>query len=386
MLKKVARDSAYELSHSSFDLGEMRDDLAAKSAALAKAADIEKILHGEPIASVSALDPADARLVERYSKECPHDNESPGSKAVQIMITYKPSEAMGTADEMGLPLDIKERIEYFLSRMSNKPCEALPEDLAKSASAHLKLAFALFSKYPRFYDDLIKSAGLDSLSSNEQLAEKLAGLGTEYISRQLTPNAYKGHEERPLTDMISWTDPQTGRQYTSNYGTVRNTHDALTEQAFKRRAMTSAPLLGGSALLGAATLGMGLHPKLRGIPRLATGLGAIGMGALGVHNVMRPLQASGPKVLTDQGETISGWSEMVPKRASHDAVAPEIQYITKRAAALNRGTVSDSYVASFLNSLKTAEIYDKLAEYVGPTLDLDTVAQALGNAILNRVD
>lgn len=388
MLKKVAREEPYELQ-SSFDLGELREDLCAKAAALGKAADIEKILQGEPAASVSSLDKGDARLVERYKDECGDSAAEPQDKrVVRIMISYKPSDALGTGDEMGLPMGMKELLRYFMGRLDPSSEKEPEEETVKSASRHVNLIHQIYNRYPRFYSDVLKMANLTQAPRyNEELAEKLAiyapqSVTQDYFARRIIPEGLRG-QERGLTDVVSWTDPNTGQQYSTNYGTVQKTHDALVEQGLKRKAMGAVPLLGGSALLGGATLGMGLSKRLRGLPRLATGLAALGLGAAGAHKALGPTEISGPKVQTDQGETVSGWTEMVPKRAS--AVAPEMQYIIKRASDGEAPLLPEDYTERFLSSLKTAEISDSISQFVGPTLDLDKVSQALGNSILKWI-
>jgi hypothetical protein len=305
------------------------------------------------------------------------------------MISYKPSEALGTADSMGLPLGLGDLIRYFMGRLTKDSNAHVGDSVVKSASRHLGLTYALLSKYPRFYNDLIKEGHLlFETNPNEELVEKLAiyqpqTVTEDYLYRKMVPSAFRG-DERGLTDMVSWTDPQTGQQYRTNYGTVQKTHDALAQQALKRKTMMAAPLLGGGALLGGASLAMGLHPRTRGIPQLITGLGGLGLGSAGGYQLFKSPETTGPRIRTDQGETISGYTEMMPKRAS--ALSPEIYYILRRSHDKIGPQLPTKYAEDFFNSMKTAEIHDELSQFVGPTLDLDLTSQTLGNSILKWVE
>lgn len=388
MLKKVARDTAYEIRTSSFELGEMCEDITAKAAAMRKAGDIEKIIGGEPAASVSNLDKDDARLIERYSQECPPDDKPHDQRIVRMMISYKPSEALGTADDMGLPLGIGELLKYFLGRMNPGKEPEVDESTVKSASRHVGLIYQIFSEYPRLYDTILKLGHLEDVATpNSELAEKLAvyqpsSVTQDYLYRQVVPESFRGNE-RGLTDMVSWTDPNTGQIYETNYGTVQKTHDALARQALAQKGIdvgVGSAMLGGGALLGAGALGMGLSKKLRGLPQLAVGAAGLGLGALGAQRAMRSPETIGPRIRTDQGETISGWTEMVPKRAS--VIAPEIMYTRRRSVDGPVRPLPEKYAADFIRLLKTAEVYDEMSPFIGPNLDLDKTAQALGISIL----
>jgi len=386
MLKKVAR--VYEIRTASYELGEICEDITAKAAAMRKAGDIEKIIGGEPAASVSNLDKGDARLIERYTKECPPDGQKPDQDMVRMMIAYKPSEALGTADDMGLPLGIGELLKYFLGRMKPGEESKVDKSTVKSASRHVGLIYQIFSEYPRFYDTILKLGHLeDAASPQPALAEKLAAyqpssVTEDYLYRQAVPEGLRG-EERGLTDMVSWTDPNTGQGYETNYGTVQKTHDSLARNALAQKGVDAgvgAGMMGAGALLGAGALGMGLSKKLRGLPQLAVGAAGLGLGAMGAGHALRSPKTIGPRVQTDQGETISGWTEMVPKRAS--VIAPEIMYTHRRSVDGPVHPLPVKYATAFMRSLKHAEVHDEMTPFFGPNLNLDRTAQALGTSIV----
>ena len=116
-----------------------------------------------------------------------------------------------------------------------------------------------------------------------------------------------------------------------------------------------------------------------------TGLVGAGLGALGVKKLVDPTPIAGPKVMTDQGETISGWTPMTASDRGKfgSTTVANFPYIVKRAHEAPRA-MNPQYVTAFIDRLKSAEIHDELSPYIGPTLDLDTVAEALGASILKR--
>lgn len=385
MLKKIAEERPYEIKTSSFDLGYLRDSIVEKAANIAKAADIEKLISATPEASISCLDEQDQALLSKYKDTCGLDEsigEDPGMrKTVHIMISYKPSEALGTSEHLGLPLGIENIIRYFVQRMAGQSA-GVDEDV-KTASTFVPTIINLYKQFPRFYDDVVKLAQLDEpLCVNTELLSKIAVLTPtsvtqDYFYRNYVPGDLRS-PERPRTDMVSWTDPRTGQQYETNYGTVQKTNDALVEHGLKRKGLTSGALLGGGALLGAGSLA--LTRRGRTLPALATGLAAAGATGIGLGKLVGETPMVGPKIRTDQGETISGWTEMMPKQAA--AIAPEIHYLRHRMVdARYTKTGCDPQL---LNSLSKLTVTDDNTAVLGPTLDFDKVAQALGNAIVSR--
>jgi hypothetical protein len=388
MLKKVAKEHPYELNLSSYELGELVNDLQQKSADLGKAADIEKIIAGEPAASVSNLDKNDAKLVEKYLKNRTDDDDDDAptnTASVSIMINYKPSEIMGSGDPLDLPVGIKELIQYFMSRLDPDNKKGAPDELLKSANDHLPLIYTIYEKYPRFYSDIIKEAGLTELTFNPDFRAKLAfgqSPGWEYLGRKLPGHADYTHE-RPLTDMVTWTDPNTGIQYHTNYGTVQKTHDALVSQGLKQKTLTSGALMGTGALLGGAAYATRNSKRVPTTLRRGAGLVGAGLGALGAYKAFQPTPIAGPKIVTDQGETISGWTEMHPVQKMGASENIPFTYVIKRAHERPRALPS-GYAEQILQYLKTAEIVDDLSPYIGYTLDFDKVTQVLGDSILMR--
>ncbi len=380
MLKKVAKENVWDIKMSSFELGEQVDDLAYKAAELGKAADIEKLLTGEPVGAVSSLGEKDAKLVQKYMRECRHDDDDDDDdkpvnrSAVSIMISYKPSDALGAADAAGLPLGIKDILSYFLGKLEPGEEKKVDKDTLKSASDHLGVVYSIFHQYPRFYDDVVKEAGLmEAPRIDSQSFQKLAdSLTTDYLKRKILPEDFRN--PRPNTDVMSWTDPNTGSRYQTNYGTVQRTNDALVQQGLKQKAITSGSLLGASALLGGATHAMRRTAVPRAV-RLGTGLTSAGLGLVGVKKLTEPTPIAGPKIVTDQGETISGWTEMMPEGRMTFA------HVIKRAAEHPR-PLPPQRRENILRLIKQAEVHDELSPLLGPSLDFEKVCRVLGSSIL----
>lgn len=385
MLKKVAKEHPYEIRMGSFELGDQVTSLQEKAADIGKSADIEKIIHGEPISSVSNLAPEDARLIERYMDSAPESSAGPGvdDKAVSVLISYKPSQVMGTANDSGSPIDIKELLQYFLGKLAPEMDASIPEDIYKCANDHLGVIYEVYHKYPRFLDEMQKAAGIQDAAFCPELAVKLAygeSPTTDYFKRKLLSEDF--YPQRGKTDMMSWTDPNTGQQYSTNYGEAQRVNDTLIRRGLKQKAFTSGSLMGTGALLGGAAYAA----RKTNVPknlRTTTGLLGAGLGLLGAKKLFDPTPISGPKVVTDQGETISGWTPMMPVQKFGSDLDPLFDYVIKRAN-FRPHQLKNAQVQRLFNALKEAEIHDELSGYIGPTLDLEKTAQAIGNSILKQ--
>ena len=251
----------------------------------------------------------------------------------------------------------------------------------KAASLHVPIILDALSQYPRFYDDVVKIAGFDSGQFNTKLAADLQPYGDaritsgDYLSRRFTPDMYTSNEPA-RTDMFSYTDPVTGHSYQTNRGAIDQTHDALSDQAYKRKAMTAAPLLGASAVMGTAAM----SGRLSGAKKLLAGGGAALTGLAGVNQITKPTQLAGPVVNTDQGKPISGYTEMM-RTAAEDV--PELNYMLRRAVDGPRQIMPPKYAEALSKAIKTAEVHDELSPVLGPTLDLDQVAKTIGDSIVS---
>jgi len=382
MLKKVA----YAINTSSYELGEHVEDLKQKSAEIGKSADIEKVLTGRVDETHSNLNKDDIALLSKYKDKVLPDaakkTEPLKVKGIQIIIKHDPGDVLETTEGLGMPLGLGELLKFFMSKMD--PGSECDDAIVKSASAHMSLMLDTLSEYPRFCEELVKLGKLDEGTFNEKLAQDLApyvpqrATSEDYLSRRFVPQALRGVEE-PRTQAYTYTDPNTGARYKTNLHAIQNMHDSLTERAYKVKMMKAAPLLGASALLGATSLGIGgTAGKLGRGKAIAAGLGSIATGLYGGHQLLKPTKLTGPMVMTDQGRPVSGWTEMM-----RTASAPrETSYMLRRAIDGDIPKLAASTVNSVRARIKEAVVIDDDAPVLGPTLDLDKVAQIIGESIL----
>jgi hypothetical protein len=104
------------------------------------------------------------------------------------------------------------------------------------------------------------------------------------------------------------------------------------------------------------------------------GLVGAGLGLVGGKKLIDPTPIAGPKIVTDQGETISGWTPMVQNKAA--GYNPDFAYVVKRASE-KPSKMDSQYIKGFISGLKQAEIHDAMSPFIGPNLDFDKVAQTL---------
>lgn len=385
MLKKVAYARPYEIS--SFELGERVEDLKEKSAAIGKSADIEKVLDGKVEEAKSHLTDSDIKLLSKYK-----DTVLPKAKntkplkisAIRIIAQFSPGDALETTEGLGMPLGLGELLQYFMSRMA--PDHEHDDKITKSANAHVPFILKLLEENPRFCDTLIKESNLFDGQFNPKLASQLEPYLPErattgdYLARRMLPaNLYEGE---PLTNVYTWTDPNTGQQYQTNQHAIQQMHDNLSGAAYKRKAMMAAPLLGASALLGTAAMALGRKGFAHRGKAIAAGLGSAATGLYGGYQALKPTQLPGPTIMTDQGKPISGWTEMV-RTASADS--EETTYMLRRAIDKHSNILTSNKVAALNTAIKTAAVaLDTDDTVLGSDLDLEKVATIVGNSIVTQ--
>lgn len=390
MLKKVAREHAYELRMPSYELSELVEAARHKSAALGKAADMEKVVTGLPEASATSTDKGTLKLIKRYSDEiAPSEASSIPKSDVRITIEYTPDEAIGTTDAMGLPMGLKELVQYFMGRAG---AEGTPSDRdLDCACKHAEALFEIFSEYPRFYDDVMKVAGLSAPRVNEKLANAIWPPSTMVQDRSLNDAALQDRKlpalpqygASPNTDVLTFTDP-SGQTYRTNMGMARRATNALEPEAYGKKYMRGAGYMGLGTLLGTAGLGSLLLGKRTPMRTFLGGTaigGGLAAGAKGLHEMARPLRVGdlpGPKVMTNEGYTIPAYTEM--KAA---AWRPEMLYTVLRHRDGGRAcaTLEPQRKLAFQNAVRRAEVHDDLSAVLGPTLELEKVALLLEQSI-----
>lgn len=396
MLKKVARESAYEIRTASYDLGEMAENLRAKAAALGKAAVMEKIVSGGSVeASSTGTDKGTVTLIKKYNETSAGDDAASmpaPTKAMKVIIEYSPEDAVGTTDAMGMPMGLKDLLKYFMGRMGAGEPDPVTEDCA---CKHAGVIAELFANYPRFYDDVMKTAGLANLRVNPELARKLAAAtpGTFQHENQAIhdtplnrPHPHFGSGQatlRPNTDRLSYTD-QNGRTYYTNLGAARRTTESLQNQAMGRKAVTGAGMVGLGALMGGAGMsalsGQG-RPVRKALGALGVGAGLATAGA-GLHRAFRRTRLSdlnSPMIMTNEGEVIPAYTEM--KAASEQVWRPEMLHVALRRRDGACADLPERRKLAFEQAVRAAEIHDELSPILGPTLNLEKIALLLEQSI-----
>jgi len=390
MLKKVARDGAYELRMPSYDLGEMVQEYRAKAAALGKAADMEKVVTGIPEASATGTDKGTLTLVKKYNDSSAKDEAArmpdPG-RAMKVIIEYSPEDAVGTTDAMGLPMGLRDMIKYFMERMgAGAPSEEEQECACKHAGAVLEL----FAAYPRFYDDVMKVAGLEHPRNNPELAQKIAFVYQDRPVSDMPIHESRFHVTppsmahlRPNTDTLSYTDP-SGRVFRTNLGLARRSTQALEDDSRKRQVMRGAGMLGLGTVLGGAGLSAlsasGRSP-MKAMLGAAGTLGGAYMGAKGVHEMARSPRLRdlrSPMVMTNEGEIIPAMTEFKAAAWRPEMLHPVLR---KRDGAC--APLEPQRKLAFERAIRGAEIHDELSPVLGPTLSLEKVALILEQSILS---
>lgn len=388
MLKKVARDAAYEII-GSYELSDYVDDLRLKSAAFGKASAIDKVISGDPAASSSGLPGGTLSLVKKYSDTAP-ETQAPKMDAstMKVTIEYAPSDAVGTADAAGMPMGLRELIQYFMGRMG----AGAPQEDVGAACKVAGLVFELFERYPRFYDDVIKAAGLEG-DLTERVDAKLAAVMQDAALKHTPlidhsehiPSALQGRSQQPNTDLLTYGDA-AGNQYQTTLGNARRTTNALEDRAKTTKYMRGAGYLGLGTLMAGAGAGKmllgGRSPMNKVISGGLMGLGAAS-GLKGMHEGARSVRMSdlpGPKVMTDQGIAVPAYTEFVRKQASE---APEMAFTRLRRTDGACAPVPSARKIAMYDALRDAEIADEHSPLLGPTLNLEKTALILEQTILS---
>ena len=365
-LKKVA--SVYEIQ-SSAELGDIADAIARKSAAIRKVSDIEKVIRGEPVASSSNLSPHEQTLIKNFRDYVtPRLPDSP-NLPMDELCKHSAITVFSTLSSLGMRLKDAEFIEFMTTKMAGRRL-ALPVSLIQKTAALLPDVLSIFEMSPAFCDEILSSGALDESAEkvSQDLAEQLrpfqekrAGLG-ELLHRRLIPEGTGLRPDAPpTTDLLSYTDPQTGQTYQTTRGAGIAMQDATTMAHLKKILGGGAALLGGYKLLSA-------FPSLRPfkVP-LAAGAGYLGYKALG-----RP----GHDVMTNEGVPIPYTTEFAPPtKMGADSVTPLVIDLIEAYKGL-ASTRTTKHGSTNLDAVKNSAMMDGIR---GPMLDLERVAEALGD-------
>ena len=368
-LKKVAE--AYEL-RSSAELGEVADDMDRKSAAIRKLSDIDKIVRGEAVASSSNLAPADRTLIKNFRDyAAPRLRTSP-DLPMDELHKHSAATVFSTLSSMGILLKDAEFLELMSSKLAGHRVSVSPRVLSKVAAA-LPHVYGLFEASPALCDDVLSTGVMDAHpehvspaleASLKAFRVKRAYVG-EMLYRRLVPEGVDIRPDAaPTTDLLTWTDPRSGRTHQTTRGAAIDAQDATTRAHVQKVLGGSALMLGGYKLLSA-------FPALRPL-KLPL---AVGTGVLG-HNWLK--KRPGQTVGTNEGFDVPAMTEFAPKSASENLAGLVIHLLESRPAAALTLPASSSMSSIPMASLKTAGVVDDAR---GLTFDFEHVASALGQFV-----
>ncbi len=361
-LKKVAY--AYEI-HSSAELGETADALDNKRAAIRKLSDIDKIVRGQPVAASSALSAKDQKLLQGFVEHArPRVSLSPDIPS-DLLRKHAMGAVLSTATAMGILLKDAEFIDYVASASGVR----LSPELRDKVSSVMPLVYDVFEASPALFDEVISIGALDE--SREKVsaalakdlapyAEKRAYVG-EMLYRRLVPEGVGLRpDEAPRTDLLHYTDPNSGQTLTTTRGAAIDAQDSVTRAHMRK-------VLGGSALLLGGYKMLSMAPYLRAMKLpLAAGAGALGYAAL--HK--RPHE----EVATQEGVNIPSMTEFAPKTA-HDANETAVLvHLVESCAPAKHATASSTSI----ERMKAAGYIDSVR---GLLLDFEATAEEIGRVI-----
>jgi hypothetical protein len=238
MLKKVAMP--YEVQgYNSSELGELVDDLNAKSAAAHKLAVIDKVVRGYPAGIVSGGLP-EAGLIEKYREtslpSVVANTSELSSNDLACLAVHNLGDVLAALSRSGILLTTPEFIRLFMAKAA--PGVEVPQEALDNMVALQSEIFELLKSQPSMLSDLQASmeptgknaAAIDDLV--RPLVEKRADV-MGYLKRQVMPR-YTRHGEAPTTDMFEVVNPQTGTTYRTTRGAADAAQTAIDEANLKR--------------------------------------------------------------------------------------------------------------------------------------------------------
>ncbi len=359
-LKKVAH--VYEL-RSSAELGDIAALLEDKSAAIRKISDIDKVVRGENIGSSSHVDDADQNIIRKFRQYvAPRMDTNMPMSIIDKLSAYSPGVVLASLDKLGMELTTREFVRYMATKLANVQLDDVSLNQAVALQPHI---YNVFSESPSLLDKIAATGVLTPTTPEQVLvdllrpyAEKRAGILEQAYRKTIPDNIGIRPEEAPTTDVLTYTDPATGRTYKTSRGAALQAQDYDTRMHFMKQ-------LGGAGLLGGAYMLGRRNPLL-----------ALGAGALGAHSILSP--APHGTLQTNEGPLISDRSEFAP---TQQRVASLTLSLIRDVDSIPKETYSKfAAVESLVPYVKEGSSEDIVT---GLDLDLDTVAITVGRLIFS---
>jgi hypothetical protein len=316
MLKKVAYESAYELSGA--DAGEYIEHMTQTKNAARKMAVIDKIVQGIPVDAKSyGMDPAEVSnlcqmrdTVSMIGQRMPSLPDSLLRELSGFSIPKIFSSLMASG---GMMLSTPEVVKITIYKVY--PKANVDDSIIDRTVASQNSILKLFEDYPQLLEKLretgilnmdvdhIDSGLMDKVSS---FMEKRSGI-PQYLKRQLIPQDWRDVD--PYTQQLTITDPGSGNMYGTTVGAATRAHDEIAKANLKK-------VVGGGALLAGAYKLMGTGLDAKGFGKLKP-LAALGLGALGVSQ----WPSMGKHYITDQGVPVPTMTELSKVSAASNTLS-----------------------------------------------------------------
>lgn len=349
------------------DLAKIAAELRQKAAEHAKLSDIEKTIAGTIEASASGTPEGTLTLVRQYADHTmPEGGLGRGDAEFNISVPIcatpdekKPnlmhharSKDEGNTVKVG---SLGGLLAYAIRLEGITPTKPLVE----SSLAHAGDVQAIFAAYPRFHSDVCKLGNIrDDITDRYHRAEVAAAPYVDVSNVLGSGNTAM----RPLTDKLTYTDPH-GHTYETTVGLANRARN------FDTVANQTRPL--------------------------QIGLSAVGLGNIfgnAGHSAL--LHRPSKELMTNEGEKVLSNTEMVRTASADRATKGQRKVastpIEMAAVDFRRRDGRPAKLASDVReqlwaAVRAAEVVDDLSDALGPTLDLQKVASALGKSILESV-
>lgn len=366
-LKKVAY--TYELQPSA-ELGELVDHAGQKGAALRKISDIDKVLRGEPLASSSNVSPGEQAIIRQFRDyAAPQLHKSPNLPN-KVLNKHATIEVLAAAAQSGIILKDAEFLQSVVPTMLGRAYD-VPLSLINKISSAMPYVLGLYAESPALLDQILDSGAFDDSRTKvsvelgtlfDSYRAKRAYLGEMLYRRMVPEGVGLRRDAAPTTDVLNWTDPETGQTSQTTRGAAIDAQDEVTKSHVRKA-------IGGSALLLGGYKGLTAFPGLRSLKvPLAAGAGLLG------YNTLK--QRPGHQIKTDEGLEIPDITEFAPRqKMSSDNLTTAIivnfieNYVRgprEKLAAWSTNCLKNSYTDSIRGLVHDADaVADSLGRFLG---------------------
>ncbi len=324
MLKKVAYNATSEKGEASALLAEKTAGMTVLSSLLRKAADIEKTVSGVGFGKqesegreLSGKDALTKKWLKHVVPKIISEYQPVSNDDLGWLSGKQFPRVLASLSSMGIFLTTPEFLDVFFQMATGKPA---PAGAAQKLIELQGSLFRFMSESPEIAYQMLETKIVDlDADKDPEIVEKMSKYSPK---RSLHPQAiqdriYKAAALSGTMQTLSYTDPKTGRTYTTNA--------AIARSAGQREDFDSAVKLLGSSALAAVVYRI-LAPAL-GKKALVPSLGLLGLGASTLPD--------SKEIMTDQGVAVPTSTEFTERTASAEILstilAADRQYMEKVA-------------------------------------------------------